>query len=82
MSRDKTSFILTFTIDEGKRYTINDIQIKSTVPDIDANQWYKYVTFKTGNWYKDVYKRQVYVIFAIQGLSSASLSAEGIFTAA
>lgn len=51
LSRDKTSFILTFTIDEGKRYTINDIQIKSTVPDIDANQWYKYVTFKTGNWY-------------------------------
>lgn len=51
LSRDKTSFILTFTIDEGKRYTINDIQIKSTVPDIDANQWYKYVTFKTENWY-------------------------------
>lgn len=51
LSRDKTSFILTFTIDEGKRYTINDIQIKSTVPDIDANQSYKYVTFKTGNWY-------------------------------
>lgn len=51
LSRDKTSFILTFTIDEGKRYKINDIQIKSSVSDIDANQWYKYVTFKTGSWY-------------------------------
>lgn len=51
LSRDKTSFILTFTIDEGKRYKINDIQIKSSVSDIDASQWYKYVTFKTGSWY-------------------------------
>ena len=51
LSRDKTSFILTFTIDEGQRYKVNDIQIKSVVPDIDANMWYKYVTFKTGAWY-------------------------------
>ncbi len=51
LSRDKTSFILTFTIDEGKRYKVNDIQIKSSVPDIDANMWYKYVTFKTDSWY-------------------------------
>ena len=51
LSRDKTSFILTFTIDEGTRYKVNDIQIKSSVSDIDANQWYKYVTFKTGSWY-------------------------------
>lgn len=51
LSRDKTSFVLTFTIDEGKRYKINDIQIKSMVPDVDANQWYKDVTFKVGDWY-------------------------------
>ena len=51
LSRDKTSFILTFTIDEGKRYKFNDIQIKSSVPDIDSNMWYKYVTFKTDTWY-------------------------------
>lgn len=51
LSRDKTSFILTFTIDEGKRYKVSDIQIRSSVPDIDANMWYKYVTFKTDAWY-------------------------------
>lgn len=51
LSRDKTSFILTFTIDEGKRYKINNIKINSSVPDIDANQWYKYVTFNNGDWY-------------------------------
>ncbi|MBP3687956.1 MAG: outer membrane protein assembly factor BamA [Alphaproteobacteria bacterium] len=51
LSRDKTSFVLTFTIDEGTRYKINDIQIKSMVPDVDANLWYKDVTFKVGDWY-------------------------------
>ena len=51
LSRDKTSFVLTFTIDEGTRYKINDIQIKSMVPDVNANEWYKDVTFKVGDWY-------------------------------
>ncbi|MBP5698734.1 MAG: outer membrane protein assembly factor BamA [Alphaproteobacteria bacterium] len=51
LSRDKTSFVLTFTIDEGRRYRVDDIQIRSTVPDIDVNQWYKYVTFDKGDWY-------------------------------
>ena len=51
LSRDKTSFVLTFTVDEGKRYKVDNIQIKSIVPEVDANQWYKYVTFKSGDWY-------------------------------
>ena len=51
LSRDKTSFVLTFTIDEGKRYKVSDIKINSNVADIDANQWYKHVTFNNGDWY-------------------------------
>ena len=51
LSRDKTSFVLTFTIDEGKRYTVNNISINSNVPDVDAKEWYKYVTFNNGDWY-------------------------------
>ena len=51
LSRDKTSFVLTFTIDEGKRYKVSDIKINSDVPEVDANQWYKYVTFSEGDWY-------------------------------
>ena len=51
LSRDKTSFVLTFTIDEGKRYTINNISINSNVADVDAKDWYKYVTFNNGDWY-------------------------------
>ncbi len=51
LSRDKTSFVLTFTVDEGRRYKVNDIQIQSSVPDVDVNQWYKYVTFDKGDWY-------------------------------
>ncbi len=51
LSRDKTSFVLTFTIDEGKRYTVNNISINSNVSDVDAKEWYKYVTFNNGDWY-------------------------------
>ena len=51
LSRDKTAFVLTFTIDEGKRYTVNNISINSNVPDVDAKEWYKYVTFNNGDWY-------------------------------
>ena len=51
LSRDKTSFVLSFTINEGTRYKVNDIQINSAVPDIDPNTLYKYVTFKTDDWY-------------------------------
>ena len=51
LSRDKTSFVLNFTIDEGKRYTVNNISINSHVSDIDAKEWYKYVTFNNGDWY-------------------------------
>ena len=51
LSRDKTSFVLTFTIDEGNRYKVSDIQIRSSVPDVDADQWYKFVTFDSGDWY-------------------------------
>ena len=51
LSRDKTSFVLTFTVDEGKRYKVTDIQIKSLVPEVEAKDWYKYITFETGDWY-------------------------------
>lgn len=51
LSRDKTSFVLTFTIDEGARYKVNDIKINSNVPDIDPNEWYKQVSFNIGDWY-------------------------------
>ncbi len=51
LSRDKTSFVMTFTIDEGKRYKINDIKINSSVKDINPNQWYEYVSFGVGDWY-------------------------------
>jgi outer membrane protein insertion porin family len=51
LSKDKTSFVLTFTVDEGKRYEVNSVAVKSFVPDVDANQWYKYITFDKGEWY-------------------------------
>ena len=51
LSRDKTSFVLTFTIDEGTRYKVNNLQIRSFVSDIDTDSLYKHVSFDIGDWY-------------------------------
>jgi len=51
LSRDKTSFVLNFTVDEGQRYKVDNIKINSEVPEVNAEKWYKYVTFKSGDWY-------------------------------
>ena len=51
LSRDKTSFVLTFTIDEGTRYKINNLQIRSFISDINTDDLYKYTSFDIGDWY-------------------------------
>ncbi|MBR2299054.1 MAG: outer membrane protein assembly factor BamA [Alphaproteobacteria bacterium] len=45
------SFILNFTVDEGPRYKIGDIEITSAIKDLSTEKLYKEVTFKKGKWY-------------------------------
>ncbi|MFI5020675.1 MAG: outer membrane protein assembly factor BamA [Alphaproteobacteria bacterium] len=51
LAPDKTGFYLTFTLDEGERYTFGKIAVKSTVKDIDAATLEGLVTVKEGDWY-------------------------------
>lgn len=51
LSRNRDSFYLTFTVEEGDRYNIGDISISSQLRNFDANQLRGYVTFNTGDWY-------------------------------
>lgn len=51
LSADKKSFILTFTLDEGIRYKINKINIKSEVKDVDVAPLYDDVELSKGDWY-------------------------------
>lgn len=51
LSEDKESFFLTFTLDEGPRYTINSIAIESNLRGFDATPLRDDVTFVPGEWY-------------------------------
>jgi len=51
LAPDKTGFYLTFTLDEGERYTFGKIAVKSSVKDIDAATLEGLLTVKEGDWY-------------------------------
>ncbi|MDD4557161.1 MAG: outer membrane protein assembly factor BamA [Alphaproteobacteria bacterium] len=51
MTPDKKSFILTFVLDEGKRYKVSEIQILSSLKSVDVKGLYKEVELEKGDWY-------------------------------
>lgn len=63
LSPDKKAFVLTFVLDEGKRYKINNIQINSLITEVDVAPIYKEVLFEKGDWYNaDLVEKTVYAI--------------------
>lgn len=53
LSQDKKSFIITYVLDEGTRYKINDIKINSQIADVNANDFYDEILVEKGDWYND-----------------------------
>ena len=51
LAPDDSGFYVTFTLDEGERYTFGKIAVKSTVKDVDAATLEGLVTVKEGDWY-------------------------------
>lgn len=51
LSQDRDNFFMTFTVDEGLRYKVGDITIKSDLRNFDAETLRQYVTFKKADWY-------------------------------
>ena len=51
LSPDKTSFVLTFVLDEGKRYKVSDIEIVSEIEEVDVAPLYDEVLLEKGKWY-------------------------------
>ena len=52
LTEDKKSFILTFTVDEGKRYKVGGIRIDSAVSEVtDTSHLLENVDIKEGQWY-------------------------------
>lgn len=53
LTPDKKEFFITFTLDEGRRYTIGNIKIDSKVPKVDGSDLIPSVTFSSGDWYNN-----------------------------
>lgn len=51
LSPDKKSFVLTFVLDEGKRYKIRSLDITSDIADVDTAALKPAVQLETGDWY-------------------------------
>lgn len=51
LSPDKKSFVITYVLDEGPRYKIGDISIKSQISEVDVKPMYKEVLIEQGDWY-------------------------------
>jgi outer membrane protein insertion porin family len=51
LSPDQKTFFLTFTVDEGKRYTFGDFEIESQLKALDAKKLRSSVSYKPGDTY-------------------------------
>jgi outer membrane protein insertion porin family len=51
LSPDQEAFFITFTVDEGERYKLGKVDIKSSLKDLDPNSLWGDVLTSDGDWY-------------------------------
>lgn len=51
LSPDKKNFVLNFIIDEGQRYDVSDVEIRSRFAELDVSTMYKELDIKKGDRY-------------------------------
>ena len=51
LSPDKKSFVVTYVLDEGPRYEVENIVINSAIRDVDTAPLYDEILIEKGDWY-------------------------------
>jgi outer membrane protein insertion porin family len=51
LSPDQEAFFITFTVEEGERYKLGKVDVKTTLKDLDPKALMGDVTTKEGDWY-------------------------------
>jgi len=51
LSPDQEAFFITFTVEEGERYKLGKVDVKTTLKDLDPKSLMGDVTTKEGDWY-------------------------------
>ena len=63
LSPDKKSFVVTYVLDEGPRYKLEDVRIQSMIKDVDVAALSGQVQQEKGDWYNaDLADRSVYAL--------------------
>ena len=63
LSPDKKSFVVTYVLDEGPRYKLEDVRIQSMIKDVDVAVLSGQVQQEKGDWYNaDLAERSVYAL--------------------
>lgn len=63
LSPDKKSFVVTYVLDEGSRYKLEDVRIQSMIKDVDVAALSGQVQQEKGDWYNaDLAERSVYAL--------------------
>ncbi|TCM40023.1 outer membrane protein assembly factor BamA [Novosphingobium aerophilum] len=51
LTPDKKDFIITYVVEEGKRYKFGDVKVESQLRDFDGEKLAKNLSMKKGDWY-------------------------------
>lgn len=51
LAPDRSSFFLTYTVNEGERYILSDVSVNATLKDIDAEALRRKLRLSAGDWY-------------------------------
>ena len=63
LSPDKKSFVVTYVVEEGPRYKIDDIQINSSIKEVETAPLMDEVLLEKGEWYNaELAEKSVYAI--------------------
>ena len=63
LSPDKKSFVVTYVLDEGPRYKLEDVRIQSMIKDVDVAALSGQVQQEKGDWYNaDLAERSFYAL--------------------
>lgn len=63
LSPDSESFIITMVLEEGKRYKVNKINIRSSIGDVDVDSLKGELEIEEGDWYNaDAVEKSVYAL--------------------
>ncbi|MCX4348541.1 MAG: outer membrane protein assembly factor BamA [Alphaproteobacteria bacterium] len=63
LSPDKKSFVVTYVLDEGSRYEVENIVINSAIRDVDTAPLYDEILIEKGDWYNaDLTEKSVFAI--------------------